>query len=109
MYVEAFLTVLVALQLSLAQQCEVVIAPEDKLREDVKQEINIAVQGALENITSMTQLLLDQIHHRLDEHLHLGRSPAHPATSCKGIADNDLNSTSGYYWIQAGEGPLNLR
>ena len=100
------LLLLLALKLGSAQQCDIAVIPEEKLKEEIKQQSDMAVQWAVENITGSVQQLLDPVVQHLQQHLRLGRSPAHPATSCKEISDKEPNSTCGYYWIQAAKGPL---
>ena len=102
MYCQLFL-LLLALRLGSAQQC---VIPEEKLTEEIKRQSDMAVQRAVANITGLVHQLLDPLLRDMQQHLRLGRSPAHPATSCKEIYDKEPSSTCGYYWIQPAKGPL---
>ena len=74
-------------------------------REKYKQEINKAVQWAVENITDTVQQLLDPLLSDLAQHHLPGTTSDHPATSCEEVKNSNPNSRSGYYWIQTATQP----
>ena len=137
MHIKVFLVVLVlaVLQLGSAQECGVVVAEEDKLREEINKTVTTALEAereyykemnkvvcalleankrkckkeinkAVENITDILQQLLDPLLSDLARHLLPGTTSGHPATSCEEVQNSNPNSLTGYYWIQTATHPL---
>ena len=97
MYFQVLFTTLAILQLGSAQQCDLVVTTEEQLREEIRLQIDEAVQRVIENITGSAEQFLDPIIQHLHHHTRLGRSPAHPATSCREIGDKEPNYPPGFY------------
>ena len=113
------------LQLGAAQQCScttgIAVLAQDGLKKEIRTEVvaalaengvanitntiqqavNATIERAMEdirnNISKLVAPLLAQL-----KHLQLpGKTPSHPATSCKEIQELKPSSPSGYYWITA--------
>ena len=64
-------------------------------------EITTTITQGFNNMSRELQQLLDPIVDEIRFLRHPGRSPCHPAHSCKQIFDDDPTSPSGYYWLQS--------
>ena len=115
------------LQLGAAQQCSCTTGIAVIARNDLKREIRtelsaVLAENGVVNITNTIQRALNATVERAMEdisteigqlvapllaqlkHLQLpGKTPSHPATSCKEIQELKPGSSSGYYWITASD------
>ena len=90
-------------------------------KEEMKREISAQVSAAvsrefssdfhISNITSAMERTIDKLCKKVErlvqpiiEQLAIGKSPSHPANSCREILDFDSKSLSGLYWLKAGNG-----
>ena len=105
MFFQVAIVVLAVLQQQgVAQECGVVVVSQSQLKEDIRREVNTAVQWAAINITETVEQLLAPLLEEISS--QTGKSPDHPAKSCEDIKETSPNSRSGYYWIQTPELPL---
>ena len=100
----AIVVLAVLQQQGVAQECGVVVVSQSQLKEDIRREVNTAVQWAAINITETFEQLLAPLLEEISS--QTGKSPDHPAKSCEDIKEKSPNSRSGYYWIQTPELPL---
>ena len=115
------------LQLGAAQQCScttgIAVVTQDDLKKEIRTEVAAAlVENGVANITNTIQQAVNATIERAMEdisteigqlvapllaqfkHLQLpGKTPSHPATSCKEIQKLKPSSPSGYYWITASD------
>ena len=97
---------LVLLQLGSAHDCEFVVLSRDQLRQEIKEQVTVAVEQATANITDTLHQLLAPIVEKATLQKVPGKTPSNPARSCEEIKRNYPSSSSGYYWIQSQEVPL---
>ena len=115
------------LQLGAAQQCScttgIAVIAQDDLKKEIRTELSAALaENGVANITNTIQQAVNTTIERAMEdirneigqlvapllaqlkHLQLpGKTPSHPATSCKEIQELKPSSPSGYYWITASD------
>ena len=125
----AILVVLPAaiLQLGAAQQCScttgIAVLAQDDLKKEIRTELTaVLTENGVANITNTIQRAVNATIERVMEdisteirqlvapllaqlkHLQLpGKTPSHPATSCKEIQELKPSTPSGYYWITASD------
>ena len=97
---------LVLLQLGSAHDYEFVVLSRDQLRQEIKEQVTVAVEQATANITDTLHQLLAPIVEKATLQKVPGKTPSNPARSCEEIKRNSPSSSSGYYWIQSQEVPL---
>ena len=115
------------LQLGAAQQCScttgIAVIAQDDLKKEIRAEVAAALaENVVVNITNTIQQAVNATIERAMEEIsteigqlvapllaqlkHLqfpGKTPSHPATSCKDIQKLKPGSPSGYYWITASD------
>ena len=115
------------LQLGTAQQCScttgIAVVAQDDLKKEIRAEVAAALaENGVANITNTIQQAVNATIERAMEeisteigqlvapllaqlkHLQLpGKTPSHPATSCKEIQELKPSTPSGYYWITASD------
>ena len=115
------------LQLGAAQQCScttgIAVLAQDDLKKEIRTEVaaalaengvanitntinravNATIERVMEDISTEIRQLVAPLLAQL-KHLQLpGKTPSHPATSCKEIQELKPSSPSGYYWITASD------
>ena len=89
-------------------------------KEEMKREISSQVSAAVSDfniskITSAVERTMDKLYEKVERLVkpiigklailqQPGKSPSHPARSCREILDFDSKSLSGLYWLKAGNG-----
>ena len=84
--------------------CRAVVSDvEQGINATVKQAVNSAIDAALDRAVANLSATVEQLISPLVSQLSLlrqpGKTPSHPATSCKEILDLNPTSPSGHYWI----------
>ena len=74
--------------------------------EEVKQDMNLALEQAIKEVTDTIEQLLQPLLNETFSQPLAGKTPTNPATSCKDIEMENPSAQSGYYWIQTSEIPL---
>ena len=84
--------------------CRAVVSDvEQGINATVEQAVSSAIDAALDRAVANLSATVEQLISPLVSQLSLlrqpGKTPSHPATSCKEILDLNPTSPSGYYWI----------
>ena len=66
---------------------------------EVRDELDAALDRAVANLSATVEQLISPLVSQLSLLRQPGKTPSHPATSCKEILDLNPTSPSGYYWI----------
>ena len=66
---------------------------------EVRDELDAALDRAVTNLSATVEKLISPLVSQLSLLRQPGKTPSHPATSCKEILDLNSTSPSGYYWI----------
>ena len=115
------------LQLGAAQQCScttgIAVVAQDDLKKEIRTEVAAALaENGVANITNTIQRAVNATIERAMEDISTeigqlvapllaqlkrlqlpGKTPSHPATSCKEIQELKPSTPSGYYWITASD------
>ena len=74
--------------------------------EEVKQDMNLALERAIKEVTDTVEQLLKPLLNETFSQPLPGKTPTNPATSCRNVKQQRLTAPSGYYWIQNPDIPL---
>ena len=95
----------------------VMVMSKEEMKREISSQVSAAVSREfssdfhISNITSAMERTIDKLCKKVErliqpiiEQPAIGKSPSHPANSCREILDFDSKSLSGLYWLKAGNG-----